>query len=1020
MYISCGILCNFAKNIPTLPPFTTVFMKKLLLLAILGAVGFGAQAQITSPYQPPYIQNFDVKTMPDGWKAYDDNKDGKTWSIYFNKVEISEFGKVFDLDDWLVSPGIPLDRTKTYLLEYKPSRIWGVDNLASLEVKMGTDDKYAEMTEIVDPKTEITDYFSPGVRKVIHPIANGVHYFAFHATGTQTSGISFDDFIIREATMPDKVSDIELTMPEQYGDTHVTVSFTAPTTSVGGDKLLGLSKITVYRSGIYITEYKNPRPGERIVLNDNCTYGSGNYQWKITAYDINGEEGLTAESPVTFVGVNAPAQPANLKVVEKEHTGEVTLSWDPVTTDIRGLQMPAEFIDYQLYANGSVLVESGATSPYTFQAVDPDKQDYLTVLVSAKSSYGSGVTVSPTIIVGKMYTSFRESFNNGAVSTNIRYETGTKPADIYVFDNALLGMYTGMYDGDADDTNGCLAVISMYKDYNASVGIGKYDLSEIENPVLKFYTYIPEVQEGCAANLITLYADRGMGYTEVFCYDMSQHPDLKGWQPVTVDLSRFKDQLVSFKLTATIINMPYILIDGLAVRNQCDHNLTARTPYTLESVAIGEPLEVQARVENIGNYEAAGAKIYLLVDGKEVASQDLDPIMPGKSIMATFKHVLSRVCGHEVEISTRVEYENDQDLSDNISDVVITKYLLPNYPAVTDLTGTSDSNQNVELNWSEPSLVITPVRIIESFENGEANAVNVYGDWTFVDVDDLPTLIIDENDRFPFQGAPVGGAIADAVGHYMPYFPLTGNRFLAMCASEDGATNDWAISPLLTGEAQEVTFWARSYDSYGFMREPFNFMISTTGKEIENFTQLGEAIYTYGSWDEYKITIPEGTKYFAINYKVDYGLMLMLDEFSFIPADTGEPLEIKGYNLYRDGELLNAEIIPSNIAYDLNVAPGDHTYHVTTIFNRGESPASNPAEVKVTEGVADAVAGQVKVEGVKGAIVVTSQDATVVTVADVAGRLVDSRMVQGTATVSLPSGIYVVTAGSTKAKVVVL
>ncbi len=996
-------------------------MKKLLLLALLGAVGSGVDAGAALSYKAPYTQDFNSDTMPDGWQVVDNNKDGYTWKMWFNSVEISEFGKTFTLDDVLISPGFTLDRTRTYLIEYKASRMWGSEDLSSLEVRMGNTPNFDEMTRIVAPEFVVTDYFSPGIRHVIHPFGTQPIYFAFRATGTNTSGISFDDFIIREASMPDKATNIVLDMPKTYGDTHVNLSFNAPLSTVGGDRLLGLSKITVTRSGVWVKDFENPRPGERLLLEDNCPYGSGNYQWKITAYDNSGQEGLTAESDVAFIGVNTPAQPGNLKVVEKEHTGEVTVSWDPVTVDVRGVPMPPEFIDYQLYANGEWLVETGATSPYTFQAVDPDKQDYLVVLVTAKSSYASAVSASPVMIVGKMYDSFRESFNNGVVSTNIRYETDpNKPADFYVFDNSLLYMYSGVQDGDADDTNGCLAISSMYTGYNASVGFGKYDLSAVENPVLKFYTYFPEMAEGSDANVITLYADRGYGYNEVFSYDMSKYPDLTGWQLVTVDLSRFKGQPTAFKIKGTVINVPFVLLDGLTVLNQRDHNLTARTPYAPEKVGVDESFEVRARIENLGNFEAEGATVALLVDGVEVATQPLDPVMPGKARVVSFRHVFSHVCGQDVKVSMRVYYDADEDLSDNISPEVSVIHTLPNYPAVEGLTAQAGLNSTVDLHWNEPSLEIIPVRITESFENGEPNAVNVYGDWTFVDVDDLPTLVIDPNDRFPFQGQTVGGAIADAVGHYMPYFPVTGDRFLAMCGSEDGATNDWAISPELTGEAQEVTFWARSYDPYGYIRESLNFMVSSTGKNIEDFTIVGEPILTSGTWIQYSVEIPEGSKYFAINYKVDLGLMLMLDEFTFIPADKGDPLEIKGYNLYRDGKMVNETLIPETSVTDTDVEAGDHTYHVTTMFNRGESPASNAAKVKVVQGVDAASADGVTISTASGAIVVTAAEPVSVSVADLSGRTVAVREARGTTIIPLAAGVYVVTAGDTTAKVAVL
>ena len=998
-------------------------MKKSLLFATLGLLGLAFNAGAQTPVNTPYLEDFQAESLPDGWNVTDNNHDGTTWKIWFGKAEISDFFKTLTLDDILTSPPVMLNRLQTYVLKYKASRAVGQNDQApKLEVRMGLSSDFNQMPTVIMPETEVTDYLSDGTYHVIRPMGTAPHYFAFRATGENTAGISFDDFEIVEASMPEKPQNVTVTMPEQYGDTHVTIAFDAPTLSVGGTRLMGLKKISVFRSGVLVKDYENPKPGEHIVLEDNCPYGSGNYQWKITAYDLQDREGFTAETPAVFIGINTPAAPQNVNVVEKGNTGEVTVSWDLVTEDVRGVPMPAEFIDYQLYANGTWLMETGATSPYTFQAVEPGKQDYLVVLVSAKSAYASGVTASPVMIVGKPYTGFSESFNGGLSDYNFRFEVDPdKPADIYIVDNSLLMMMTGLMTGDADDTNGCMVISSVYTGYNASFGFGKYDLSGIANPTLKFYLYFPEMEDGAAvANVLTVYADQGDGYKEAFTYNMKDHPGLSGWQPVTFDLSKFKDKHTAFKINATVINCPYNLIDGLTVFNQLDNNLIARTPYTDEKVAIGQPLEVQASVENIGTKEAKGASIALLVDGKEVASQALDPILPGKRIMATFRHTLSRVCGRKVQISTRVDFPDDQDLSDNTSEPTEVAYLLPNLPTVTDLTAVADEKHDVTLTWSSPALVVTPERITESFEDGTPNAVNTYGDWTFVDLDDLPTLIITPEDRFPFQGDPVAGAIADAVGHYQPYFPYSGDRFLAMCASEDGPTDDWAISPLLTGEAQTITFWAHDYDTYSIIREPISIMISSTGKEIDNFTQLADPIVLNGTWSQYTVELPEGTKYFAFHYKVSSGLMVMIDDVSFIPADSGDPLEINGYNIYRDGQLITTEAIQDLSGKDLDVAPGQHTYHVTTNFNRGESPASNPADVRVATGITDTTTGNIQISGTNGAIVITASQATDITVTDLSGINVATRTVRGTATIALPAGIYIVTAGDTTAKIAVL
>ena len=63
-----------------------------------------------------------------------------------------------------------------------------------------------------------------------------------------------------------------------------------------------------------------------------------------------------------------------------------------------------------------------------------------------------------------------------------------------------------------------------------------------------------------------------------------------------------------------------------------------------------------------------------------------------------------------------------------------------------------------------------------------------------------------------------------------------------------------------------------------------------------------------------------------------------------------------GYNLYRDGAPVNQTILAQPTFTDNAVADGDHTYHVTAVYNRGESALSAPATVKIS-GIADIFAG---------------------------------------------------------------
>jgi hypothetical protein len=60
-------------------------------------------------------------------------------------------------------------------------------------------------------------------------------------------------------------------------------------------------------------------------------------------------------------------------------------------------------------------------------------------------------------------------------------------------------------------------------------------------------------------------------------------------------------------------------------------------------------------------------------------------------------------------------------------------------------------------------------------------------------------------------------------------------------------------------------------------------------------------------------------------------------------------VEILGYNIYRDEEMINEEPVTDNFYLDYDIeAEETYTYYVTVIYNLGESEPSNEVEVFIT------------------------------------------------------------------------
>ena len=82
-----------------------------------------------------------------------------------------------------------------------------------------------------------------------------------------------------------------------------------------------------------------------------------------------------------------------------------------------------------------------------------------------------------------------------------------------------------------------------------------------------------------------------------------------------------------------------------------------------------------------------------------------------------------------------------------------------------------------------------------------------------------------------------------------------------MFRADDGAVDDWAISPKLSGKAQTISFYAKSYSN--LYRENVEVLYSTTGTDTDDFKSVDVFQSIPQEWTEYRFDVPEGAKYFA-------------------------------------------------------------------------------------------------------------------------------------------------------------
>lgn len=178
--------------------------------------------------------------------------------------------------------------------------------------------------------------------------------------------------------------------------------------------------------------------------------------------------------------------------------------------------------------------------------------------------------------------------------------------------------------------------------------------------------------------------------------------------------------------------------------------------------------------------------------------------------------------------------------------------------------------------------------VTESFENAETFAQTVEG-WTIYDMD----------------GGPAGGLEGlEIPGHTYGESPMgwfvmennntahSGTKFMSTMYNVNGKQNDeWLISPLLCGEAQTISLWARSINSnYGL--ESMELLYSTTNTSVSSFVSARKVAEVPDTWTKYTFQVPAGTKYFAIRCTSQDIFMLFVDDVTYIPY-AQEPAEVE-------------------------------------------------------------------------------------------------------------------------------
>lgn len=957
----------------------------------------------------PYTESFNNASSMQSVVVVDANGDRNTW-VYDNGSACYPFAEAsaLDADDWLITPPFVLDTEHVYELSLRASSGEGYEDL--LSVWLGSSPDAAGMVRQILPVTAVNTSSYKDISTLFVPDGDGRCFVGIHAESTYSMGyyLNVDDITLRELASvyaPAAVTDLMATAADG-GELAATVTFSLPVKDISGGQITSLSRVEVMRDNVVIAEYDNVTPGQSVSVNDKVS-SNGTYTYSVTASNDRGA-GLAASTAV-YIGEDVPGLVENIKV-RLYDDGEIELTWDAPSKGKHGGYVNASSLKYAV-TNKQGKSEITVDNTYSYYAEAEDgKQTLEWFGIQARGPKGYGfVTPSDTVFVGDAYKlPFAESFSHrGFDSTPWIAQEG----EGFIWKNLSMGSYTDPQDNDG----GLMAYINSASHSTGALISPKLDVSDVDNPTLKFYFFR---HADALAQLSVIVRDALGNREEVLSLRENEvEGDARsGWTCHYVPLSDYKSRgplQVQFQAMAdaspALMNVLYV--DNISVYDWHAHDMRALSLAAGQSeVKVGETVNFRFTYANRGYETAKDYFVELLRDGKVVAKVKGEEMSPDSETELTLSDTPNSDAAENSVYTVRIVADNDYSDDDNTSEPV-TVTVLPGLPFISKVNATCD-NGVCTLTWDRPLFEEESVAVeqTEDFESYTAFTITNLGQWTLYDGDRRLTAGIQDGHGnyidYPNAGEPMAWQVfsPSAAG-------LTGNTWsthsgkqvlAAFTSGYMAANDDWLISPEVEG-GQTVTFWAKSPANYTYgTAESIETLYSEGGTDPSDFIKVGSTITVPGAWTSYSFTLPAEARRFAIRCVSDDQYILFLDDITYMRKSNG--LSLMGYNVYRDGTLLNDAPV-DHTTWSETMPEGDHTYAVSVVYTAGESILS-PAVVLGPSGIGGVSADDMlSVRGGKGVISVSAPASSRVMIVNALGRVVYDGY--GTCRVALPAGVYV-------------
>jgi hypothetical protein len=967
------------------------------------------------PANVPVTWAFNSQSDFNIFTAIDNNNDGWSWewnSRY--KCARCAYNVRMDNDEYLLTPPVNLSSDYLYSVSFT-ERCQYVGDYHYLTLGyLGGDTDYKNFTTIM-PRTEYNNDAFTKVENNFSVPSTGVYRLSFYENCPKDHSYFYLDNIIidkMKLTAPDSVTALTVT-PADKGLLKATISFTAPTTNLKGDKLDNITKIVICRDGVknVITTISNPTPGQKLSYTDeSAKLTNKDHTYTVIPYNNDGI-GMKAEK-TAFIGQDVPAAPTDVLLTDNNN-GTGNLSWKAPTTGKNGKYINPDNLYYTIYDVDptqtkikGVAVDSMKANSLAIDTIPMTGDQHLLYYVVTAKISGVGESsqgISNFIVAGKPYElPFSESF------------------PMMKFENPFwISSHTGSsnwgLDGDIsyDDDNGSAYYMPSNTNDTGTLSSGKLNIKGASDPTLVFRYY---AMPGYNADLKVVVYNGTQSVDTIKDIDYNEDTGDLGWRTVSLKLNNYETApfvRVGFVAASHAAGV-YVAIDGVEVYDVKSKDLKASITSIPQKITAGDNADIKVKITNVGSSDLDKGIVKLFVNGQMTEVKGCHNIKAFNDTTCSFSYKTSVKDPKNIKVFALVVSSYDENIHNDTTKTMIMQKMSPKVPAVNDLTA-SLQGYSTTLNWSAPSqdsLIVT-----DDFEDYDPFTTDNIGKWSTLDGDNAANAEIWANNQmifFKHEGNPFAyivfnpteANIDTTMTGYGTFAAHSGDQYLASFkpAYYYTANDDWLISPALSGNKQTVKFFAKAFVTY--YAEKFEVPYSTNSTDTADFKNMALSEQTVSSdqWTEYNVDLPDGAKYFAIHNVGNNGFMFMVDDVTYMPKSG----VIKGYNIYRDGELI-AFVEGENTTYvDASSNSGSHNYNVSVVYEDDESAFSNTATVYVPTSININGTSASNVLGEKGHIVITNCEGKNISVYAPDGSLVYNGLGKQNMVIAVKQNMYIV------------